>query len=470
MPSKVLTIGFEIPGDVAEYVSFKSDKSLFDADVIIFTPTFEDYDAHESYAGKPLLSESSSERVVRDCKHWRQEIKEAVEAGKTVFVFLQSPEDVYYDTGQRSFSGTGRSQRTTHHVSPTNSFQSIPHEFKGLTAREGTEISIVSDLGPLSPYWAEFRGQSKYEVYFDTSTTPTDLLATKNGERCVGKVLKTKAGGALVFLPMIRWDSSSLTYTKGESVFWKKEALASGKRFLQCLIAAAQAYKKQGNQTPTPAWAIGPEYYLVQESEALKEAESYDSKIHELTTLREDLRQKAQEISSLRALLFESGKPLELAVVKALRILGFKAEPYADGESEFDAVFNSPEGRFLGEVEGKDSKAINIDKMSQLERNIQEDFAREGITEYAKGVLFGNAYRLVPPTERGEYFTEKAQKAAKRLSAALIRTPDLFEPVRYLSETSDPEYAKACREAIFNSSGDIVTFPNPTVQGEKGGA
>src|SRR5207245_1319034 len=108
------------------------------------------------------------------------------------------------------------------------------------------------------------------------------------------------------------------------------------------------------------------------------------------------------------------------------------AVPFAESDSEFDVIFESPEGRCLGEVEGKDTKAINIDKFSQLERNLQEDFAREGVTEYAKGVLFGNAERLKPPAERGHAFTGKCITAAKRVHAALVRTADLFDPVRYL--------------------------------------
>jgi hypothetical protein len=119
-------------------------------------------------------------------------------------------------------------------------------------------------------------------------------------------------------------------------------------------------------------------------------------------------------------------------------------------------------GRCLGEVEGKDTKAINIDKFSQLERNLHEDFAREDVTKYAKGVLFGNAFRLAPLGERVEFFTEKCLSAAKRVGAALVRTPDLFAPAKYIKENpADRDYRRQCRDAILNSQGDVVTFPTP---------
>src|SRR5207244_4389409 len=138
-----------------------------------------------------------------------------------------------------------------------------------------------------------------------------------------------------------------------------------------------------------PDWASVEAYSLPLEERVRAESVKLDREIAALAERGKELQKQIEEASELRALLFETGKPLESAVLKALRLLGFKAEPFTDGESEFDAIFTSREGRFLGEAEGKDTKAINIDKMSQLERNLQEDFAREGVTAYAKGVLFG---------------------------------------------------------------------------------
>ena len=73
-------------------------------------------------------------------------------------------------------------------------------------------------------------------------------------------------------------------------------------------------------------------------------------------------------------------------------------------------------------------------------------------------------YRLLPLSERGDFFTDKCISAAKRVRAALVRTPDLFIPAKYIKETpADAEYVKQCREAIFLAAGQIVTFPAPPV-------
>jgi hypothetical protein len=171
------------------------------------------------------------------------------------------------------------------------------------------------------------------------------------------------------------------------------------------------------------------------------------------------LEERLTAAGSLRALLYEQGKPLEVAVLEALQLFGFQASGHNEGGSEFDAVFSSEEGRFLGEVEGKDNRSVNIDKFSQLERNISEDFQRDEVSEHARGVLFGNAFRLRAPTEREQPFTAKCLAAAVRLKAALICTPDMFEPARYLKSSPSAEYAEACRKAIFDAEGAIVVFP-----------
>jgi hypothetical protein len=176
------------------------------------------------------------------------------------------------------------------------------------------------------------------------------------------------------------------------------------------------------------------------------------------------LEQELAAAGDLRRLLFEQGKPLERAILEAMSLFGFDAQPYSAGDSEFDGLFVSPEGRCLGEAEGKDNRSINIDKFSQLERNLNEDFERDEVTEHAKGLMFGNAYRLKPIPDRGEFFTEKCVSAAKRIGAALIRTPDLFAPARYLKENpGDQGYAKKCRESIFVTAGAIVVFPEPPI-------
>jgi len=168
---------------------------------------------------------------------------------------------------------------------------------------------------------------------------------------------------------------------------------------------------------------------------------------------------QVKDLGRLRNLLFEKGKPLEFAILDALRIIGFKVSQFDDGKSEFDAVFESKEGRFIGEAEGKDNKAINIDKLRQLALNIYEDLEHDGVESPAKAVLFGNAYRSIPIEERSEPFTTKCISAAQTSSTALVFTADLFKIAKYLSDTRDSRFATKCRKTLLGSIGKVV-FPS----------
>lgn len=168
----------------------------------------------------------------------------------------------------------------------------------------------------------------------------------------------------------------------------------------------------------------------------------------------------------MKRLLYEKGKPLESAIHTALEIMGFTVTHFEDSESEFDVVFESKEGRLIGEAEGKDSKAINVDKLRQLEMNIHEDFAREEVEDMAKGALIGNAYRLIEPEEREEFFTAKCLTAANRSGTALVSTIHLFDVAQYLSGKKDKAFSKKCRKVIIETIG-VVKFPEIPTTGKE---
>jgi hypothetical protein len=109
--SKSLThSGFGIAHRDAAEEEFESRASLLDWDLVLFKPVIGEFISHygDSYQGKPSLDDSASFRLKECCEHWRREIKEAVDSGKTVIVFLPSIREVYIDTGKRTYSGTGR--------------------------------------------------------------------------------------------------------------------------------------------------------------------------------------------------------------------------------------------------------------------------------------------------------------------------------------------------------------------------
>ncbi|MEX2495757.1 MAG: hypothetical protein WD448_06695 [Woeseia sp.] len=460
---RILTVGFDLPGGDFEYIPFDSDQTLLDADIILFEPTLGRYNSVESYQGRSLLTEHSSFAIKERLNHWRSEIVSAVNAGRLVIVFLPKPEICFRYTGDRNFSGTGRSRVTTNIVAETSSYESVPN-LDRVVAKSGTAIQLTDGGRYLGPYWSELASYCPYEAEIEGSFKRV-LLNAKGGDRIVGAEGSSK-NGILLFLPPIRYSEDDfVAYDEdSKSHGWTPEALKFGKRLLATLVALADSITTTRDKTPEPSWAMDSDFRLAAEGELEVRISDVASRLSELQADKASLETALKDEGSLRGLLFEQGTPLELSILEALELFGFDAEPFDDGESEFDAVFVSTEGRCLGEAEGRNNRAINIDKLSQLERNLQEDFARDDVEDYAKGVLFGNAYRLKPIDERGEFFTTKCISGAKRARAALVRTPDLFGPARYLKENElDSEYAKACRQAIFAADGEVVKFPTAPI-------
>ena len=460
MAKTILSVGFEVPGGEVEDVEALSNRSLLDADIIIFQPGIPYTYGGDSYLGKDCLSDDGSFRVREALVHWRRELAAAVDAGKLVVLLLDSPEVVYAATGRKEYSGTGKNARTTRIVEQLEAYSAVPTKWT-YHAATGTEMLPVSEARFFASYWADFAQYSQYRLYLDAEAAKP-LVRTKTGNRLVGAYV-LKGRGALLAVPALDLEEEAFVETRKvngkDEHFWTEAARVFGKKFAGALVALADAIASESAVTPQPDWSRDDAYRISTEVSIEATINEITEQVLRIEERRRDLEAKLAAAGDLRRLLFEQGKTLETVVLQALRLLGFEATGFKENGSEFDAVFVSAEGRFIGEVEGKDNKAINIDKFSQLERNLNEDFAREEVSDYAKGVLFGNAFRLKPPKQREAPFTEKCQTAALRLGVALVHTPDLFHPCRYLQETSNADYAKACRQAIFTTVGSIVVFP-----------
>ncbi|MBW0449262.1 hypothetical protein [Paraburkholderia phenoliruptrix] len=460
MSKKILTIGFQLASDDTEDATLRSKMSLLDWDIVLFKPQINDFYSGSGnfFHGKPSLSDSMSFSLKECCEHWRREIKQAFETGKTVIVYLPAMQEVYVDSGRRTYSGTGRNQTTTRHVDLYSNYHAIPTELE-VVPTSGSSIKLA-DRGAeiLAPYWKEFEAISKYEVLL-TGEKLAPCLITRTGNKVVGALFRDMtSSGTLLLLPDIDFEPEEFLAEKNDEFMWTKAARQFAGRFVSSIVSLDKALRSALEVTPEPAWASENRFVLASEAKLRAELLEAEKEVDEAQQRKESISDALREAGALRALLFEKGKPLEAAIISALRALGFKAEPFKESDSEFDVVFECDEGRLIGEAEGKDSKAVNIDKLRQLAMNIHEDLQREEVTVPAKPVLFGNGYRLQALQERPDPFTEKCHSAASTSSTALVFTPDLFPPVQYLASTTDDAYARACRQAILSSTGRVI-FP-----------
>jgi len=81
---KILSVGIELASDDVEECEFDSNTSLLDWDIVLFRPDISAFSYAEHFQGKPWLPDSSSFQLKERSEHWRREIKDAVQGGKTV--------------------------------------------------------------------------------------------------------------------------------------------------------------------------------------------------------------------------------------------------------------------------------------------------------------------------------------------------------------------------------------------------
>jgi hypothetical protein len=463
MTKRISLVEFRIPGYDQDSHEFRSSQSLLDADIVVFRPDISSYLSYvESYRGFPSLSEDSSFRLKNASNHWRKDLLTFVNEGKTAFILLSEYQQVYAKTGEKTYSGTGRNTRTTNIVALFDNFQCLPLDLPSVVAKTGTTI-LFKGNATFSSLWKAFEDFFEYECYFEKPIGEV-LFTTKTGSKTVGALIRSDAGGAIVLLPNIIYDEEAFTTKnkKGEDL-WTKDALAFGNRLIQHLVDIDNALRSEVQKSPPPDWTSADEFKLRVEVDLTHRIEQLNAEIDGLRGKKERLESELSDVGILRALVFEKGKPLEAAVIRALRILGFTAESYEDDGLQLDQVIVSPEGdRYIGESEGRDGAAINIEKFRQLATNIQEDLERDDVLSAAKGILFGNAFRLLPLQQRPEYFTAKCTNNAVRSGTVLIPTPELFRVAKAVSETGDMEFARRCRQAISSNTGGLIKFPSAT--------
>jgi hypothetical protein len=472
MPKTIISIGFELASNEVHEGGFNEKISLLDWDVILFRPTITQFVQrslpYDYYNGKICLDDTQSFRAKEACEHWRRELYGAVDSGKTVIVHLNQPDIVYAATGTKETSGTGRNQKVTRHVAELSSYSSLPIQLEP-TITQGSEMMLPPEhRALLSSYWERFGELSKYQVVFPKDTKGC-CVVTKHGKKPVGLRRSSQASsGSLLLLPDLDFERDEFFEEIDDEYQFSKSAEKFASTYVSEIVGLEKKLRKSSEKTPEPSWALSAGYVLSGEVSLREKLLLAETRLEKAQKEKEQAVDALAHAGQLRDLLFEKGKPLEAAILKALSILGFKATQFVDENSEFDAVFESADGRLIGEAEGRDNKAIAIGKLRQLSTNIIEDLEREDVLAPAKGILFGNAFRLKNPEERDECFTEKCKTSAVSMTIGLVSTPDLFRIAQFLLSSEDEEFAKNCRTLLLQTSG-IVSFPDTPVVSEEAG-
>lgn len=442
----IVAVNTQLP-TIDSYLSYKSGGSLRDHDIAIFDPAFPNLSRVNFSGGGSCIDIEDSKSLRSAMSHWSEEIRGALQAGKTVFFLLNEFEK---DSAATGYTSKGRNQMT-YSAQEIDNYQVLPFR---LTAKNAKGRRIVTVDKTYQPFLSSLGEIAGYKVILgENSGTP--IFATKDGA-AVGSIYKPSgATGHLVLLPHFNLLENNKTRAK-----WTEESLRLSHAIVGQLVAIDKVLRKDAAATPPPEWI---KHSRVPQGIATLDAKisSLEKEIAELEAQKDRTFQEKEDLLSFSRLLFENGHALETAIEEALRVLGFTVGNFRSDDLEIDHIIVGPSGiRMIGESEGKDNNPIDISKFRQLESNIQEDFQRDIIDAPAKGVLFGNGFRFTAPQDRPDQFTAKCITNAKRLQTALIKTCDLYDAVIYALDNPDDEgFREACRSAIENSAGDVVVFP-----------
>lgn len=463
MNKKIFSVEYEIPGQSATYFQFQSKQSLMDADVLLFCPEFyyNNYNiGNETFQGKINYDEDTSFKILEAIKHWEKELVDFLKSGKNVFIFLSKKEEFFLHTGKKEYSGTGKNRKTTDIVDPHNNYEFLPIDIGNIYQADGKHIEFSGNI-IFSNFYKTFKSNLEYKVYLEHHNQSEVIFTGKDKSRVLGLIHQVEKGH-IIALPYLSYNKSQFTkHNKSDGKkYWNEKGVQFGNNLINCLLDIDNKLKTDIEKTPTPIWVKNDIFSSKNELKLKQDIKDNKKQIEKINDKNKLLNQKLTKDKFLKDLLFETGKPLEFAVIQALEILGYNAENYNDGTLELDQVITSPEGcRFIGECEGKDSKDINITKFRQLLESLSADFARDEVEEKAFGILFGNPERLKDISKRTLDFTQKCKKGAEREKIALVKTSDLFFVAKYLKENKNDKYKKTCRQAIYDSLGKIVVFP-----------
>lgn len=450
MQQRICAIGVGTVGSDITDLDLDSKRALYDFDLIIVRPGFDALAARAEpwRSDTRFLYSPGSGNVQDQFAFWKGQIEEALSQGKTVFVLGAQPERLAMARREKPFRLLGALPEPDYFV---ESYSILPEQPK-ITNAGGTQIVLDTGSEAIAKYWDALRPHSTYSCHFDHEAGKS-ILKTATGDHSVGMILPGVFGGRYVFLPDVPNLGPEMSGVGNK-----------GFPLAELLRGIDTELRSTYERTPPPEWAGRSEFQLATINNANEEISKLDAKIQELDNEVGKQERRISAVEPLRALLYEQSGALEDAVILALKVLGFKAEYFDNGTEQFDALFESPEGRFLGEVEGRNKKAIAVKKFRQLADNVNSFMDHDDQEDEPKGVLFGNGSRQIDPADRGDCFTSTVIKRAENRSMALVDTSELFQVVKYLDANDDPEFATSVRLAMFSAVGLVIFPPAPTVE------
>jgi hypothetical protein len=437
---KTISIGLDIPNIHSE--EYRSNVSLLDFDLVIWDPStlFLEYNLDRfepNYKGYGLLDKNESVHILEDISRRKSEMKELMKLGRVVIIFIPPPDMIYYYTGEKTYSGTGKNARRTDIVNNFELKTIIPiSNFSTITA-EGSNIELRGDTS-YNGYWTKNIQFYQYLAYLSPSIGKP-FLFIKGTNSAIGSTIPHENG---YFLLIPHFKPANVYKTK-------KEYNETLNNLLSSLFDFINDLKKISGDYSTPEWTKN--YLLPGESEIKDEVNKFEQDLQQLLLKINQHKEKFANIDRYKILICGQGVALENQVGTILKEIGFKVEPGPEGRDDLIIEY---EGKVaVVEIKGV-SKSAAERHAAQLEKWVSEyQLTNE---KKCKGFLIINPYHNVPLDERKESFpTQMIDYSAKR-GHCLITSLQLLG--LYLKIVEDPSQKEQLIASLFDTDGVYQEF------------
>lgn len=340
---RIATLGIDLPDKRVFNIPFKSEYSLLDHDVIIFdtSKVFFEYDTYPyqgSYMGYRNLDSDDSVYMLEDRERRIKEMIELVDIGKTLIIFCPIPNKCYVDSGQRQYSGTGRSQRTTRMVTNIDISSFLPRKVQSETIKSLGEEIVFDGDDVFHSFWNKIRNMVYYKAYFNSSFGKP-FLFIKGTRKPVGTWLTFEKGN-IVFIPHLAEEddfNKLIDYENAVSTF------------ISAIIDLVNGLKTLTGEYSLPEWTSI--YFLPGEKELCDKIHKEESQLPKALDHINNKKKQRDNIRQYKLLLCRKGVALKNQVISVLNEIGLEAKEGAEGRDDVVIRYRGKIG--IAEVEAK---------------------------------------------------------------------------------------------------------------------
>ncbi|MFZ2471448.1 MAG: hypothetical protein WAW52_05830 [Methanothrix sp.] len=369
---KILSIGRYFDHKNVENISYKSNTSLFEYDIVIWDPNFliSEYRGINYSRHKYPLDEFSDfneeTEFIEDVSRRKREMAEILENGKSIIIFTPKPQ---------RFNAS--SVKDLSAILPIENVQTI----------DGAGESIdFSGKEPFNKFWVTNKDYLTYRAYFERCKNGEPIFYIKGTKKVLGFHFRL-GNGNLIFIPNFL-DEGIYNISKKR----KNEAINN---FIESIKNLIFELNKDADDFKIPNWCSN--YSLPGENLNRDKLRRQEAELKEIESKINIQKKLLMELEKHKILFAGDGRDLELEVCKIFRDLGFDVKEGPPGRD--DLILKCHDKIAVVEVKGVSKSAAEA-HVRQLESWVCDHPQQPQIKP--KGILVINTYKNIPLKDRTE--------------------------------------------------------------------